>query len=135
MKFKFMSFILVAVIMLSSAVGAHSVYEENIDVPSVDTYAIGGEDLVSPLATLCTLFGHADPVERNSGSYSQTKCISVGDDECQAICYRYKYCSRENCGENLGYASSGYHIRNGYCLDRMWDQYQASWVYDCTTCG
>lgn len=135
MKFKIVCLFLATVMLLTPSVGAHDLHDDAFETPSIEEYAIEGDDSVSPLALLCTLFGHADPVERNDGTYTQTMCINVGDSQCRAVCYRYQYCSRESCGENLGYALTGHHVRDGYCIRRMWDQYEASWIYDCITCG
>jgi len=119
-------------LLLSTSIAAHDFHTVLPEYPSDEILAAGSGG-VSPLNILCTLFGHASPVERNDGRYTQTKCVHDGDSICRAVCYRYKYCSR--CDEKLGIAIGGDHIRDGYCLRDMWAQYQANWVYDCITCN
>lgn len=132
MKTRIIVLLITLFLLLSTSVAAHDMCYIFPEHPSDEILSVGNGG-VSPLNILCTLFGHADPIARNVGTYTQTMCIKQGDSICRAVCYRYNYCSR--CDENLGSAHTGHHIRDGYCLQDMWDQYHANWVYDCITCN
>lgn len=132
MKVKVISLMLAILAALSTSVAAHDLCNEMTGETAIEAVTVEEGERVSPLSLICNLLGHSVE-EKNDGTYTQTMCVNVGDSKCQAKCYRYKYCTRDN--ENLGYANTGHHIRNDYCICRMWEQYEASWIYDCITCN
>ena len=111
MKVKVISLMLAILAALSTSVAAHDLCNEMTGETAIEAVTVEEGERVSPLSLICNLLGHSVE-EKNDGTYTQTMCVNVGDSKCQAKCYRYKYCTRDN--ENLGYANTGHHIRNDY---------------------
>lgn len=71
MKFRIVCFVFAMLLTFSSAVSAHDLYADNTAMNESANVEIEINDgtIVQPQNALCTLLGHADTYEENTGRY------------------------------------------------------------------